>query len=41
MIIPNINDRKKKNYNTILSQLSKTIEKLPKNEANLLKKRKN
>ena len=34
MIIPNINDRKKKNYNTILSQLSKTIEKLPKNEAN-------
>lgn len=34
MIIPNINDRKKKNYNTILSQLSKTIEKLPKNETN-------
>ena len=34
IVQPNINNKTKKHYNNILSQLNKTIEKLPKNEGN-------
>ena len=34
IVQPNINNKSKKHYNSILSQLNKTIEKLPKNNGN-------